>query len=186
MPLKISIGKSVEPQGQEETKEPQASVPLQIKKTLGGNLLINDHPYLDIVVNPKEGKISTVPKPDAEKDVYDYQKELFYGLFKSGVTNSDSPEGSAAFGVIESTYPTQGEVNTLQALLYSIAEIINKSKSADIISDTYDENIEDRFTDPTDEDSTAYGQVPPYQDTPAGKSDTSYYDYAYAGYGYYY
>ena len=183
MPLKIRLGTN---SPEEEPKEVQASIPLQIRKTLGGNLLINDHPYLDIVINPKEGKISTLPKPDADKDVYDYQQELFYGLFKSGVTNSDAPEGSAAFGVVETTYPTDGEVNTLQALLYSLSAIISKSRHADQIAMSYDKHIEDRFTDPTDSDSTKYGEIPPYQDTPAGEADTSYYDYAYAGYGYYY
>ena len=182
MPLKIRLGTPTEKQ----PKEPQASVPLQIKKTLGGNLLINDHPYLDIVINPAQGKISTLPKPDAEKDVFDYQQELFYGLFKSGITNSDAPEGAAGFGIVEISYPKEGAVNTLQSLLYALSRIINKSRSEDQVADAYDKHIEDRFTDPTDEDSTPYGEIPPYQDTPAGEQDSSYYDYAYAGYGYYY
>ena len=50
--------------------------------------------------------------------------------------------------------------------------------------DYYDKNIEDRFTDPTDEDSTAYGEIKPEQDEPYHQS----YDptYTFAGQGYFY
>ena len=69
MPITIKIGDAVK----EEPKPIQASIALQVKKTLDGNLLINDHKYLDIIINPKDNKIITMPKPNVEKDVYDYQ-----------------------------------------------------------------------------------------------------------------
>ena len=72
MPITIKIGDAAEP-----AKKPiQASVSLQVKKTLDGNLLVNDHKYLDIIINPKESKVITIPKPNVDKDVYDYQKEF--------------------------------------------------------------------------------------------------------------
>ena len=64
MPITIKIGDAAK----EEKKPIQASISLQIKKTLDGNLLIMDHEYLDIVINPSEGKIITMPKPNIEKD----------------------------------------------------------------------------------------------------------------------
>ena len=42
---------------QNTEKPTQESISLQVSKTLDGNLLINDHKYIDIVVNPQEGKI---------------------------------------------------------------------------------------------------------------------------------
>ena len=75
MPIKIKIGAS-EP----EKKPIQASITLQITKTLSGNLLINDHKYIDIIVAPQEGKVVTMPKPHVERDVYDYQKDFMYSL----------------------------------------------------------------------------------------------------------
>ena len=45
MPITIKIGDAVK----EEPKPIQASIALQVKKTLDGNLLINDHKYLDII-----------------------------------------------------------------------------------------------------------------------------------------
>ena len=86
MPITIKIGDSAP-----EKKPIQASVSLQVKKTLDGNLIITDHQYLDIVINPQEGKILTMPKPQIEKDVYDYQKEFMNDLFQGGVTAAAAP-----------------------------------------------------------------------------------------------
>ena len=78
MPIKFKIGDDSPTQ---EQKAPQATIGLKISKTLDGNLLINDHQYVDIVIMPTEGRIVTMPKPYAEKDVYDYQKDLMYYLW---------------------------------------------------------------------------------------------------------
>tara|TARA_R100000995_G_C3479460_1_gene122979 strand:+ start:1050 stop:1592 length:543 start_codon:yes stop_codon:yes gene_type:complete len=180
MPIKIKIG------AQESEKKPiQASVTLQITKTLGGNLLINDHKYIDIVVSPQEGKVITMPKPHVERDVFDYQRDFMYSLFKGGVTEASETKGGPVFGMVETTYPKEGEVDTLQAVLYQISQYIKETAHDEEKAEQYDKNIEDRFTDPTDEDSTAYGEIKPYEDTPEGAAD-SLPSYAYAGYGYYY
>ena len=165
----------------------QARIPLKISKTLDGNLIIDDHECMDIVVNPMEGRIITLPKPYAEKDVFDYQRDLMYHLFKGGVTDAAVPTGGAAFGMVEATYPTKSSihVNSLQSILYLISEYISSTAHDEDLSKEYDKNIEDRFPDPTDKDSTAYGEIPPYEDTP-GANQSADPTYTYAGYGYLY
>jgi len=182
MPITIKIGDAT----QEQPKPIQASISLQIKKTLDGNLLINDHQYLDIVINPAEGKVITMPKPNVERDVYDYQKDLMYDLFKGGVTQAAATRGGPVFGMVETSYPTEGDVDTLQAVLYRISEYLKGVVDSEKTAEEYDENIEDRFTDPNAKDSTAYGEVLPYQDTPEGRASSADPTYTFAGYGYYY
>jgi len=182
MPITIKIGSPNE----EEQKPIQASISLQIKKTLDGNLLILDHEYLDILIVPPQGKIVALPKPGVEKDVYDYQKELMNDLFRGGVTDAAAPKGGPVFGMVETTYPIEGDVDTLQAVLYRINTFLEQTSHAEKNAHEYDENIEDRFTDPTAEDSTKYGEIPPYQDTPAGRALQGDATYTFAGYGYYY
>ena len=182
MPITIKIGDAVTP----APKPIQASISLQVKKTLAGNLIINDHKYLDIVISPSENKIITMPKPNVEKDVYDYQKDLMYDLFKGGVTEADAPRGGPVFGMVETTYPEDSEVDTLQAVLYRISEYVQQVTDSEQVAEEYDENIEDRFTDPNAKDSTAYGEIPPYQDTPQGRASSLDPTYTFAGYGYYY
>lgn len=182
MPITIKIGDAAK----EEKKPIQASISLQIKKTLDGNLLILDHEYLDIVINPTEGKIITMPKPNIEKDIYDYQKELMNDLFVGGVSEAAAPRGGSVFGMVETTYPTEGEIDTLQAVLYRIDNFLTRTADSEKVAQEYDENIEDRFTDPNAEDSTKYGEIPPYQDTPEGSGLQGDPTYTFAGYGYYY
>ena len=182
MPITIKIGDAAEP-----AKKPiQASVSLQVKKTLDGNLLISDHQYLDILVNPSENKIITMPKPGVDRDVYDYQKDLMYDLFKGGVTDASAPRGGPVFGMVETTYPAESDVDPLQAILFRISEYLTKIQDSEQVAQEYDENVEDRFTDPNAKDSTAYGEIPPYQDTPEGRADSGDPTYTFAGYGYYY
>ena len=182
MPITIKIGDSAK----EEPKPIQASISLQVKKTLDGNLVINDHQYLDIIIKPTEGKLITMPKPHVEKDVYDYQKDLMYNLFKGGVTDASAPRGGPVYGMVETTYPVEGDVDTLQAVLYRISEYLKEIANSEQVAEEYDENIEDRFTDPNAKDSTPYGEIPPYQDTPEGRASSLDPTYTFAGYGYYY
>jgi hypothetical protein len=180
MTLKIKI-----PPFEPEKKDPDASIALEIKKTLAGNLLINDHQYIDILIVPEEGKIVTMAKPYADRDVYDYQHDLLYSLFQGGVTEGDAPRGSGRYGMIEVVYPKSADVNSLQSVLYQISEYITRTKSDELIATDYDENIEDNFTDPGPEDSTEYGEFPPVQDTPEGQQVIEP-AYSYSGYGYMY
>jgi hypothetical protein len=177
MTIKISLQNNVKPT--------QETVSLQISKTLDGNLLINDHKYMDIVINPQEGKIATLSKPETDRDVFEYQRDLMYHLFKGGVTPAASPEGTAVFGVVESSYPVESDVNSLETVLYIIQDYISKTADAEVVADEYDKNIEDRFTQPSAKDSTEYGEIEPYEDTPEAyqQGDPTY---AFAGYGYLY
>ena len=180
MTIKIKINSDAE-----EPKPIQKSISLKIKKSLNGNLLIDDHEYMDIVVIPSEGKVMALQKPYSEKDPYEYQRDLMYSLFKGGILEDQVPEGSAQFGALEALYPTEGDVDTLQALLLQISEYISRTKDDEIVATEYDNNIEDKFTDPNEEDSTEYGAVPPYQDTPGGSLNADP-TYTFAGYGYLY
>jgi hypothetical protein len=182
MPLTFKIGDSAQT---EEKKPTQATIGLKMSKTLDGNLLINDHKYMDILVVPKEGRIVTMPKPYAEKDVYDYQKDLMYYLFKNGISSASSPEGGPFIGMVETSYPLESDVDPLQASLLMISEYIAKTEADELVADEYDENIEDNFTDPPDSKTTAYGDISPYQDVPGANLIGSP-TYTFAGYGYLY
>ena len=182
MPINFKIG-SDDPQ--QEQVAPQATVGLKISKTLDGNLLINDHRYVDIIIIPTEGRIITMPKPYAEKDVYDYQKDLMYYLFKNGVTNAMNPEGGPFIGMVETSYPLDSDIDGLQVSLLLISEYISKTADDERIADEYDKNIEDNFVDPPDSETTKYGEIPPYEDTP-GANSVADPTYTFAGYGYLY
>ena len=186
MPIKIKLPPAItNPKTEEVEKETQATITLKIKKTLDGNLLIDDHEHMDIVVVSSTNKVMTIPKPYAEKEAYSYQKEFMYEMFKGGVLVLDSTQGGAKFGVLEASYPNESDVSTLQSLLFRIDKYIKETSSSEVLADEYEQNIEDRFTDPNEEDSTEYGEIPPYEDTPEGQASANT-NYNFYGYGYLY
>ena len=179
MPIKITLNT-----GQEAPKEPQASIALTATKTLAGNILISDHDKMNIVVDPSKMKVVTIPKPYAGEGIYDYQRDLLDSLFRGGVVEFNTIQGGANFGVMEGNISPNEKVDPIQVTLLEIEKFIKKQQSSEMLARDYDKHIEDRFTDPTDEDSTAYGEIPPYQDTPEGADDSL--PYVYVGAGYYY
>jgi hypothetical protein len=179
MTIKIKIGEP--PQ---QTGPPQAQVRLEIRRSVDGNLLINDHEFIDIVIVPETRKIITMPKPYVERDTYEYQKSLMYALFKGGILGPEAPRSGARFGVMEAVYPTTDKVNPLQALLLQVEKYIRQTSADEMQAQEYDENIEDNFTDPPPDETTAWEQIPPYQDNPKAQRVNP--NYTFAGYGYLY
>jgi hypothetical protein len=177
MPIKIKLGPLPKPI--------QARVPLKISRTMDGNLIIDDHDYMDIVISPSEGTISIFPKPYAERDVYEYQKDLLYFLFKAGITSATGARGTSTFGMIEIPYSVGSSINPLQTVLYGISQYLKKTSADEDISKEYDENIEDRFTNPSDAESTEAGEIQSYEDR-EDAYQTGDPTYTFAGYGYFY
>jgi hypothetical protein len=149
-------------------------------------LLVSDHDYIDIAIVPSENKLTLLPKPYVDKDVYDYQRDLMYNLHQHGIIN-DFPQGGPVFGMMEATYPPTSDsgVDTLEVLLFQLEKYLEATQAANIKAREYDKNIEDNFVDPPADETTPYGKIPPYQDTPAGQAlgDPTY---TFAGYGYLY
>ena len=185
MPITIKINDA---EAAIEKKEPQASVSLKISKSLSGNLIISDHDYLDIIIDPTQHKIITLPNPQADKDVFSYQQDLFRHLFHKGLVENPAPEGGMSYGVVEASYTpsSDAEVDSVQSILYQLEKYLQMVDLQNSEAEEYDDNIEDRFTDPPPGEYTPYGSVPPYQDTPQGSQDSYNPAYAYAGYGYLY
>lgn len=169
--------------------EPQATIELRVTKTLAGNYLIKDHRFLDIVVMPLQGRIAAIPKPRlADLDtIYEHQKDLMDSLFSGGVIEYNSIQGDLTFGVLEGFYNKDAEgVDAAQVALLEIEKYIKKTASDGLYADEYEQHIEDRFTDPNSEDSTALGAIKPEQDEPYSQSYVPGDAYAFNAYGYIY
>jgi len=176
MPLKIKINPPPPP--------PQATIELQVRQTLAGNLLINDHDKMDIIIVPSEKKIVTMPKPYAGDNVYEYQRELMDSLFRGGVVEYDSIQGGVNFGMLEGVMGENKKVDPVQVALFEIEKYISKTSRDDFRAEEYDRNIEDRFTNPSPEDSTELGEIKPEEDEPYRQSQAD--SYTFTGFGYLY
>jgi hypothetical protein len=141
---------------------PQASVKLQARKTLEGNLLIMDHDTIDIVLLPESFKVVAFPKSSATDDVYGTQSRFFDFLADKGVIDRQSVQGGNIFSSIEGIIPESKNANPLQAAVYVISEFLADEADALQSAQKYEKEIENYFTEPTDQDSTELGEVPQY------------------------
>ncbi len=179
MPLTVKLGDAAKP--------PQATVELQVSKTMGGNLLITDHEKIDILIVPEQSKISTMPKLYVGDDVYEYQRDLLDSLFHGGVIDPDRVQGGVRFGVLEAFMAEPVEdVDPVQIALLEIEKYIKKTLGEEIKADEYDKNIEDRFTDPGEKESTEYGEIRPEEEEPYRQSQVQDPEYTFVGQGYLY
>jgi hypothetical protein len=139
---------------------PQATVELQARKTLDGSLLIMDHDIIDIVLLPEGSKVLTFPKSESVKDAYGTQSRFFHFLADKGVIDRSSVQGGNIFSSLEAVIPESKYANGLQAAVYVISEFISNEADSLKRAEEYEKNLENYFTDPTDQDSTELGEVP--------------------------
>jgi hypothetical protein len=108
-------------------------------------------------------------------------------LYRGGVINHESIQGGVRFGVLEAFYNADNDkIDPVQVALLEIEKYIKKTLGEDIKAEEYDKNIEDRFTDPSDDESTEYGEIKPEEEEPYRQSQIQDPAYTFVGYGYLY
>ena len=165
-------------------KEPQATIRLNVNKNMNGDLLVQEHPMIDIYILPEKNKIVTFPKQGFGDQAYAAQRDALMELAELGVLDRTSVQGGMVYGSLEAKILVSEEVSPVQVLLYELEKIVKKSKNDFSISQEYEEDVEDRFLDPSDEESTEHGEIPPEEERRKKELDKPY--YSYSGFGYVY
>ena len=67
--------------------EPEKKITLELnaRKTLDGDLIIRDHPDIDVVIMPKKMKVVAFAKENTTEETYHTQDKMFDFLIKRGV-----------------------------------------------------------------------------------------------------
>ena len=141
-----------------------AILKLKARKTIRGDIVILDHPEIDIVVEPEGNRVVCFSKKEYGTHVYALQSRFFDYLVRKGAILNGSVRASNVFGSIQgqllSDVRKQEAVDPVQIALYLIAKfLIDELGIGDIIDD-YQDAYDDLLTDPPDKDSTPLGQVP--------------------------
>jgi len=145
---------------EEKVTKPQASVDLQIRKTLEGNLMITDHEDVDIVLVPAQSKIIALPKEHMSEDVYVTQNRLFDFLAKKGVIMPETIQGGNVYGAMEARIPENDSVDVNQVGLFVIDKFIEEERPYFMSEKAFEKQQEAHYVDPDEEDSTELGEVP--------------------------
>lgn len=135
-------------------------VKLNVRKTLDNNIVVYDHPLIDIVIIPSKNKIFTVPKDSPSSDTYPAQDRFFKFLDRKGVIIKGTIRSGALLNSLESFYPPNDKLDVLQVILLLTKRFLEKENEFINISKNYEENVEDMFVNPDEEDTTELGEVP--------------------------
>ena len=143
-------------------RETQATVTIDVRKTLGGDLVVYDHEDIDIVISPKNKNVVAFAKDEVNDMVYDAQSRLFDYLVKKGVVKRDSIEGANVYGAMEGALEEASAegVDALQVAVLNVTKFMEEEAPRFMYQRMYDEQEEDRLTEPEGEDSTELGEVP--------------------------
>jgi len=159
MTIEIQIG--TQPSIEEEEKPIQASMSLNARKSLDGNIMIFDHEEIDIVVMPSKNKVVAFPKDLMSDTVYEAQDRLFFYLVKNGVVTPDSVRGGNVYGSLEGAVatPLEESIDQSQVAVFSIGKFILEEEPFFKTYKDYEEDVEDGLTNPDEEESTELGDV---------------------------
>ena len=134
-------------------------VRLAIRTSLDGNLIISDHPDIDIVVMPAKNKILTLAKKLKSGVVYGAQNRLFEFLQSRGVIDPATIQGGSIYASIEASIPEAPDLPTIKIAILNIAKWLDEERPALDFLEDYEEEVIDDYTDPDKEYSTELGQV---------------------------
>tara|TARA_R100000808_G_C2146375_1_gene154297 strand:- start:1995 stop:2567 length:573 start_codon:yes stop_codon:yes gene_type:complete len=148
-------------------KPPQLEIRLNVRKTLGGDLMIFDHEDIDIAIMTADNKIVAFPKENFNDEVYSAQERLFKYLGKRGIIDPNSIQGGSVFMSMEAFMPQTEEHNLVQMALLNLYKFVEDERPSFLTRKAYEEEEERRLTEPGPEDSTEFDPKK-YHDTQKG------------------
>ena len=140
-----------------------AKVNLKARKTMDGNILIIDHPEIDIVLSPAKNKVVALSKSQYGDHVYATQSRLFEHLTRAGVVDASSVHGGNVFGSLEGKLLTPMEpkkTDPIQMSLYTVVGFLLEEKPHYLAAQEYRIEFEKELLDPSEKDSTELGEIP--------------------------
>lgn len=145
--------------------KPDAVVELKARKTIAGDIMIFDHPDIDIMVSPSKNKIFALSKDRYGDHIYATQSRLFEWLRRNGVVDPSKTRGGNVFGSLESTMLIPEEkqkenVSPVDIAVYSIAKFLHEEAPSVKGYRDYENNFDKQLVEPSDEDTTRLGKVP--------------------------
>ena len=137
---------------------------LNIREAHNGDLMIFDHPDIDIIVMVEKMKMVTFAKDLATDIVYGTSSRLMERLRTKGVIAYETIQGGNVYGSLEGQLlemkNPEKEDMLMPLVLNQISEWIESERPYFETVEDYDQMYDDELTKPDAEDSTELGEVP--------------------------
>ena len=129
---------------------------LNARKTIDGNIIIRDHPDIDIFILSGTNKIVAMPKEQLDDEVYDAQQRLFKYLLLRGVIDINSIQGGNTFMSMEATIAPADIGDPIQFVLYSISNFCEEEQPFyDDLKD-FEKEMEKQLLEPEPDEHTEF------------------------------
>jgi len=135
---------------------------LDVRKSVGGDLMIFDHGDIDIVLSPSKNKVIAFPKEVMNDLVYGAQNRLFAHLQKKGLVIPESIQAGAFYGSFEATMETATDENVSapKLALINISRFIDEERPYFEAVEAIVAMDDEALLHPDKEQSTELGEVP--------------------------
>ena len=137
---------------------------LNIREAHNGDLMIFDHPDIDIVIMKEKKKVVTFAKDLATDVVYGTSSRLMERLRKKGVIAFDTIQGGNVYGSLEGQLLEMKDAEQkdmeMPLLLNQISEWIESERPYFETVEDYEQMYDNDLTHPNQDDSTELGEVP--------------------------
>ena len=163
-----------------------AKLKLKARKTMRGDIVVLDHPDIDIVVSPHENRVVVYSKKEYGDHVYALQSRLFDYLVRKGAVLNGSVRSGNVYSSMQgfrlADTVSKKKIDPHEVAIFLIAKFLKHELGEQDVIDDYQDAYDDLLTDPSEEDVTRLGKVP-HQPT-KGDSYTNIGNY-FGLYGYY-
>ena len=137
--------------------KPVEKIHLKANKSIDGNIIISDHPDMEIFIMPEKSKIVSIPKEELDDEVYDSQKRLFDFLIKKGVVDFNTVQGGNLFMTKEATIPeVTGDGDKIQYCLYAISKFIDEEMPFYKHQKEFEKEMEGKLLEPEPDEYTEF------------------------------
>ena len=165
MAISIKVGAAAEEAGAQKEAEVSpvpVSFNLNIRRSLDNDLMVYDHPDVDIVL--KKDKIILFPTEVLNDIVYDTQDRFFLFLRKKGIIDPDTIRAGNVYGSMEAMLIGKEEERQVPLVVMNISKFIEQERPYFEYVEKYKQMEEDEYLDPDRADSTELGEVPQQAD----------------------
>ena len=161
-----------------------AEFKLKARKALNGDIMIFDHPDIDIVLMAEKKKIVAFAKDIMSEAVYGAEARLLEFLRNKGIVAFDSIQGGNVYGSLEASLLESKELDALKLTLLNVSKWIEKERPHFEALKHEQEEFEKYLSDPGMEDSTELGEVPHEEEKGSIKQRGLFAPYLYGRYTY--
>jgi len=129
---------------------------LNARKTIDGNIIVRDHPDIDIFVISGTNKVVAMPKDQMDDEVHDAQQRLFKYLLSNGVIDMNSIQSGNTFMSMEAGIPEADSGDPIQFVLYAISNFCDEEQPFYDDLQDFEKEMEKQLLEPEPDEHTEF------------------------------